>query len=65
MGIIFLLEKVIPSAVATIISLIIAVGIYGISLIKLGALSADEVKALPKGQKIYQLFLKLRLMKEV
>lgn len=61
----FLLEKVIPSAVATIISLIIAVGIYGISLIKLGALSADEVKALPKGQKIYQLFLKLRLMKEV
>ncbi len=61
----FLLDKALPGAVATIISLVIAVGTYGISLIKFGALSADEVKALPKGQKIYQLFLKLRLMKEV
>ena len=55
---------VLPKAVATILALGIAVAVYGIALIKLGALSADEVKALPKGHKIYNVFLKLHLMKE-
>ncbi len=61
----YLLEKVIPSAIATILSLIIAVATYGVSLIKFGALSAEEVMNLPKGEKIYHLFIKMRLMKEV
>lgn len=57
------MHLILPKAAATILALGIAVGTYGIALIKLGALSPDEVKALPKGHKIYSLFVKLHLMK--
>ena len=57
------MQLVLPKAVATLLALCIAVGVYGIALIKLGALSPSEVKALPKGHKLYSIFVKLHLMK--
>ena len=57
------MHLVLPKAVATLLALCIAVGVYGIALIKLGALSPSEVKALPKGHKLYSIFVKLHLMK--
>lgn len=60
----FALEFVLPKTVMTLVVLIIAVVVYGISLLKLGGLTPDEVVALPKGAKIYKLLLKLHLMKE-
>ena len=54
-----------PKPVATILSIVVAVAVYGVSLIKLGALSKEEVLILPKGATLYRLFVKLHLMKEV
>jgi stage V sporulation protein B len=68
MGVVILLFKfvlglVLPKAVMTFVVLMFAVVAYGISLLKLGGLTADEVVALPKGAKIYKVLLKLHLIK--
>ena len=65
LGSYLLIVKLLPSAIATILALVIAVAVYGVALIKFGALSPEEVQTLPKGNSIYRLFIKLRLMKEV
>ena len=65
LGSYLLIVKLLPSAIATIFALVIAVAVYGVALIKFGALSPEEVQTLPKGNSIYRLFIKLRLMKEV
>lgn len=65
LGSYLLIVKLLPSAIATIFALVIAVAVYGVALIKFGALSLEEVQTLPKGNSIYRLFIKLRLMKEV
>jgi stage V sporulation protein B len=59
----FGMNALLPKAIATLVALVIAIAVYGVALIKLGALFPDEVKALPKGHKIYSLFVKLHLMK--
>lgn len=59
----FVLGLVLPKAVMTFVVLMFAVAAYGISLLKLGGLTADEVVALPKGAKIYKVLLKLHLIK--
>lgn len=61
----FLAGFVLPKAIMTIFVLAFAVVAYGISLIKLGGLTPNEVKALPKGAMIYRVLLKLRLMKGI
>lgn len=53
----------IGNKIATVIAIIFAVMAYGISLLKLGGLSQDEVLALPKGTMLLNLFNKLHLMK--
>ena len=60
----FLMKIVLPKPAATILSIGVAVLVYGGALIKLGALSRDEVVALPKGATIYRLLVRLHLMKE-
>ena len=65
LGAYILISKLLPDAIATILSLGIAVAVYGVALIKFGALSPEEVQALPKGNSIYRLFVKLRLMQQV
>lgn len=59
-----LVGLVLPKALMTLVVLMLAVAVYGISLIKLGGLTSDEVVALPKGAKIYKVLLKMHLMKE-
>ena len=60
----FLIKIALPDAMATILALVFAVLVYGICLLKFGALTADEVVALPKGASIYKLLVKLHLMEE-
>lgn len=60
----FLIGMVLPKAITTMLALMIAVGAYGVSLLKLGALTADEIVTLPKGAKIYSILQKLHLMAE-
>ncbi len=59
-----LLNLLLLKAVATILALMIALLVYGVSLLKFGGMSADEIVALPKGAQIYSLLLKLHLMSE-
>lgn len=69
MGVVILVLRllvglVLPKALMTLVVLMFAVVVYGISLIKLGGLTSDEVVALPMGAKIYKILLKMHLMKE-
>ena len=64
-GSFYFMNMVIPKPIATILAIMLAVAVYGVALIKFGALSKDEVLALPKGTTIYRMFIKLHLMKEV
>lgn len=52
-----------PTKLTTLLSIVVAVIAYVISLLKLGALGPDEVRAFPKGTTLLKLFYKLRLMK--
>lgn len=58
----YLIGKIAPKPITTILALVIAVAVYGISLLKLGALTPDEIVALPKGASIYGLLQKLHLV---
>ena len=60
----YAMNMLMPKAIATILSILVAVPVYGVSLIKLGALSRDEVLAFPKGATLYRIFVKLHLMKD-
>ncbi|MBQ8558878.1 MAG: polysaccharide biosynthesis protein [Tyzzerella sp.] len=60
----FLMKIALPKAVSTILALAVAVLVYGICLLKFGALTADEIVALPKGASIYKLLVKFHLMEE-
>ena len=50
------------NAISTLLAMMIAVIIYGVLLIKLGALSAAELKTMPGGTKLLRVFRKLHLM---
>ncbi len=63
-GVNFLIGKIAPKAITTVIAILIAFGTYGIALLKLGALTPDEIVALPKGARIYTLLQKFHLLKE-
>lgn len=49
---------------ATIISVLVAVLVYAVSVLKLGVLSVDDILALPQGSKILRLCRKLHLLSE-
>jgi stage V sporulation protein B len=53
-----------PDKLATIVSIVVAIPIYAIALLKMGALTKHEIIALPKGKKLYALLNKLHLLKE-
>ena len=53
-----------PDKLATIFTVIIAIAVYGVSLLKMGALSSDEIVALPKGTVLLSLFRKLYLIRQ-
>ena len=53
---------VIPKKLATILGIFIAICVYAVCLLKFGALTADEIVALPKGRTLLRLFQRLRLI---
>lgn len=57
-----LLSGYVSSAIATVISIVIAVIIYIIVLLLLRAFTANEIKKLPKGEKIAKTLAKLHLL---
>ena len=57
-------DILLPSKLATLLAIIVGVAIYVISLLKMGALTADEIKAFPKGTKILSLLKRIHLIQE-
>ncbi len=51
------------SRIATLISLIIAIATYGLSVVKLNILSKDDYLLLPAGDKIYSILNHVKLVK--
>ena len=60
-----LIGFILPDKITTIITIVIAVFVYAVSLLKFGALSSDEILALPKGATLLRIFEKLHLVKDV
>lgn len=58
----FIVGLILPKALTTLFALLIAVISYGVALLKFGALTSDEIVALPKGAQIYKLLQKLHLI---
>lgn len=56
-------ELFLGKKIATVLAIVVAMAAYGISLLKLGGLTEDEVLALPKGTLLLRIFTKLHLMK--
>ena len=52
------------SRIMTIVSLIVAVLVYLLSVVKLKILSKDDYSLLPAGEKIYKILSKIKLVKE-
>lgn len=57
------MKIILPGRLATIIALVLAVVIYAISVIALNILSEDEIKDMPKGDKIYRALVKVGIYK--
>lgn len=69
MGIVsFVLQPVfsifMPGKLATVLTLLIAVIVYGVSLLILGGLTEDEILMMPKGATLVDVFKRLHLLKE-
>lgn len=58
------LDLLIGGRFATIISILIAVLVYAVSVLKLGVLSVDDILALPQGNKILRFCRMLHLLSE-
>ena len=54
----------IPDKLATVITIFVAILVYIVSLLRMGALDAEEMSALPKGAKLLRMCRKFHLMKE-
>ncbi|MEF9945104.1 MAG: polysaccharide biosynthesis protein [Lachnospiraceae bacterium] len=59
-----LLDLFVGGIFATLVTILVAVSVYGISLLKLGGLSEKEILAFPKGTVFLLLFQKLHLLKQ-
>ena len=57
-------ELFIGARIATVISILVAVLTYAVSLVLLGGISRDEMLALPKGQTLLNICRKMHLMRE-
>ena len=51
--------------IATTISILVALVVYVISILKLGTLSEDDIRALPRGRKILQLAKRFHLLPKI
>lgn len=55
---------ILPDKLATILTTCVAAVVYGCSLLKIGALAAEEIVALPKGETLLRICKKLHLISE-
>ena len=53
-----------PEKLSTVLSVVIAIVVYGGFLLKMGAMSSAEIRALPKGALLLHIFIKLHLVRE-
>lgn len=58
-----ILDILIGGKIATILSVIAAVIVYAVSLLKLGGMTSSEIRTLPKGQVILRICRRLHLVK--
>ena len=58
-----LTNNFIPDKIATLFTILIAVIVYAIGLLRLGALTPEEIVNLPKGTTLLRIFKKLHLIK--
>ena len=56
-----LLKLGLGSTLTTLITLCVAVAVYGLSILKLKAITVDELSSFPKGDKLAKLVRKLHL----
>jgi stage V sporulation protein B len=61
-GIYFIVNQILGNSIATLVSVGIGAIAYGLLLLKLGAITKDEIKFLPKGQKLLVLLKKFKLV---
>lgn len=54
---------IIGGKLATLVSIVIGGIVYGLVLIGIGGIKKEEILTMPKGNKIYSLLRKLKLMK--
>lgn len=59
-----LLEFLLPQKLATVLTLVIAVLVYGVALLLLGGLTEEEIRSMPKGNSIVKLLKKVHLLRE-
>lgn len=56
------LDLLIGGRIPTILSILVAVVVYAVSILKLGALSPEDIRDLPQGRKILRICMKLHLL---
>ena len=56
------LDLLIGGRIPTILSILAAVAVYAVSILKLGALSPEDIRDLPQGRKILRICRKLHLL---
>lgn len=59
-----ILEIILPQKIATVLTLFVAVIVYGVALLLLGGLTEEEILAMPKGHLLVKVFKKVHLLKE-
>ena len=59
-----ILEIILPQKIATVLTLFVAVIVYGVALLLLGGLTEEEILAMPKGHLLVKVLKKVHLLKE-
>ena len=63
LGVYAIAAIILPDKLATIFAILIAVVVYAVALLKLGALTATEIVSLPKGKSLLRIFERLHLIR--
>lgn len=58
----YLLNGILGNSISTLMAVGLGAFVYGILLIKLGGIEAEEIRMLPKGEKLFTLLKKLKLV---
>ena len=59
----FVTSPMLGNTIATLLSIIVGAVVYVVVLLGIGAITEEEIKTMPKGDKIYKLLKKVRLIK--